>query len=167
MGGSCVRSCVIVPWCGHGLQDPFHKTPRPYPRTYPRLWRGVIQDCDVVRPSSQSWLSGLALSHVLHLIFVRRTKSTFVRYLPRRLASLAPTNEESAWAQWEKNFYRIKKSLNEVLVMWHVWLVWILTTKHKSMKRVENLERYVVFSCHYSLILLIIRFMFCSVNLLF
>jgi hypothetical protein len=34
-------------------------------------------------------------------------------------------------------------------------LVWILTTKHKSMKRVENFERYVIFSFYNSLILLI------------
>jgi hypothetical protein len=37
MDGSCVRSCVIVPRCGHGFQDPVHKTPRPHPRIYPRL----------------------------------------------------------------------------------------------------------------------------------
>jgi hypothetical protein len=47
-----------------------------------------------------------------------------------------------------------------VLVTWHMWLVWILTTKRKSMKRVENFERYVIFSCYYSLILLIRRFVF-------
>jgi hypothetical protein len=35
MDGSCVRSCVIVPRCGHGFQDPVHKTPRPHPRIYP------------------------------------------------------------------------------------------------------------------------------------
>ncbi len=51
--------------------------------------------------------------------------------------------------------------------MWHVWLVWILTTKHKSLKRVENFERYVIFSCYYSLILLIKWFLFCCVHLLF
>ncbi len=39
--------------------------------------------------------------------------------------------------------------------MWHVWLVWIPPTKRNSMKRVENFERYVIFSCYYSLILLI------------
>ncbi len=51
--------------------------------------------------------------------------------------------------------------------MWHVWLVWILTTKRKSMKRVENLERYVIFSCYYSLILLIRRFvLLCSLVIL-
>jgi hypothetical protein len=36
MDGSCLRSCVIVPRCGHGIQDPVHKTPRPHPRIYPR-----------------------------------------------------------------------------------------------------------------------------------
>ncbi len=51
--------------------------------------------------------------------------------------------------------------------MWHVWLVWILTTKRKFLKRLENLERYVIISCHYSLILLIKRFLFCCVHLLF
>jgi hypothetical protein len=33
-----------------------------------------------------------------------------------------------------------------------MWLVWILTIKRKSMKRVENFERYVIFSCYYLLI---------------
>ncbi len=37
MDGSCIRSCVIVPRCGHGFQDPVHKTPRPHPRIYQRL----------------------------------------------------------------------------------------------------------------------------------
>jgi hypothetical protein len=48
-----------------------------------------------------------------------------------------------------------------------VWLVWILTTKHKSMKRVENFERYVIFSCYYSLMFLIRQFLFCCVDSLF
>ena len=47
-----------------------------------------------------------------------------------------------------------------MLVTWPVWLVWILTTKRKSMKRVENFERYIIFSCHYLLILLINGFCF-------
>ncbi len=67
----------------------------------------------------------------------------------------------------EKTLIGKKSSLNWVLVMWHVWLVWILTTKHKFLKWVENLERYVIFSYHYSLILLIKQFMFCCVHLLF
>ncbi len=73
---------------------------------------------------------------------VRHVKSTIVRCLSRWLTSLAPTNEESAWAQWGKNLRR-KKIISQLLVMWHVWLVWILTTKQKFMKRVENFERYV------------------------
>ncbi len=51
--------------------------------------------------------------------------------------------------------------------MWHMWLVWILTTKRKSLKRVENFERYVIFSCYYLLILLIKQFLFCCAHLLF
>ncbi len=49
------------------------------------------------------WMSTL---HVQRLTLVRRAKSTivryistFVRYISRRLTILAPTNEESAWAQ--------------------------------------------------------------------
>jgi hypothetical protein len=66
-----------------------------------------------------------------------------------------------------KNLYRKKQYLNWVLVMWHVWLVWKLTTKSKYMERVENFERYVIFSCYYLLILLIKRFLFCCVHSLF
>ncbi len=55
--------------------------------------------------------------------------------------TLAPKNEESAWAQWGKNLYRKKLSLNWVLVTWHVWLVWILTTKRNSLKRVETCQK--------------------------
>ncbi len=51
--------------------------------------------------------------------------------------------------------------------MWHMWLVWILTTKWKSMKRVENFERCVIFSCYNLLILLIKQILFCCVHLLF
>ncbi len=98
---------------------------------------------------------------------VGHTKSTFVQYLSERLTSLAFMNEEPAWAQWGKTFLGKKQSLNWVLVMWHVWLVWILTTKHKPLKRVENFERYVIFSCYYSWILLFKRFLCCCVHLWF
>ncbi len=47
--------------------------------------------------------------------------------------------------------------------MWQVWLVWM----HKFLKRVEDFERYVIFSWSYSLILLIKWFLFCCVHLLF
>ncbi len=39
----------------------------------------------------------------LHLTLVRRTKSTFVGYIYKRHTTLAPTNEESAWLNEEKN----------------------------------------------------------------
>ncbi len=49
--------------------------------------------------------------------------------------------------------------------MWHVWLVWTqLTTKRTSLKRVENFERCVIFSCYTLLILLIKQFLFCCVH---
>ncbi len=40
---------------------------------------------NMAHPSSQSWLRGLALSHVYRLTLVRCTKSTFVLYLSRLL----------------------------------------------------------------------------------
>jgi hypothetical protein len=40
------------------------------------------------------------------------TKSMFVQYLSRRLTSLAPTNEESAWLNEENNHIGKNKSLN-------------------------------------------------------
>ncbi len=36
--------------------------------------------------------------------------------------------------------------------MWYVWLVWILRTKCKSLERVENFERCMIFSCYCMLI---------------
>ncbi len=36
--------------------------------------------------------------------------------------------------------------------MWQLWLVWILTTKRKSLERVENFMNYKIFSCYYWLI---------------
>ncbi len=71
------------------------------------------QICESVRQGDESgnlhhmvgiiWMS---TSHVQCLTLVRRTKSTIVRYIrtfvgyiSRRFTTLAPTNEESAWAQ--------------------------------------------------------------------
>jgi hypothetical protein len=79
-----------------------------------------------------------------------RLYSTFgsgLRHLPPRMKNQHGLNEEKTFIG--------KKSLNWVLVMWPVWLVWILTTKRKSLKWLENFERYVTFSCCYSLIVLI------------
>jgi hypothetical protein len=87
-----------------------------------------------------------------------------LRHSPPQMKNQYGLNEE-------KTFIGKKYSLYWVLVMQHVWLVWILPTKHKFLKRVENLERYVIFSCHYLLILLINSFSFavltCHLDLIF
>jgi hypothetical protein len=130
-----------------------------------------------VSPPPQSWhlldtTSELTSSgwHLTHLAFDLgqacqkvRLYGTFVsglHHLPPQMKNQHRLNEE-------KTFVGKKWSLNWVPVMWHVWLVWILTTKHKTLKRVENFERYVICSCHYLLILLNTRFLFCCVYLLF
>ncbi len=68
-----------------------------------------------------------------------RAQSTYCMVQRYWLMSLAPTNEESAWLNEEKIFNRIKMtsqlSTNDVF---HVQLVWIQTTKCKSLLRVEN-----------------------------
>ncbi len=46
--GSCVRSCVIVPRCSCGLQDPGHKTPSQGFNILIRI-QGYIQEYDVAR----------------------------------------------------------------------------------------------------------------------
>ncbi len=72
-----------------------------------------------------------------------------------RPATLAPTNEESSWDQWGKNLIR-KNYLSFELGEMNVWLVWILTTKHKSLKRVETCQKK-----HFNF------WLFCYVNLFF
>ncbi len=57
----------------------------------------------------------------------------------RRPTTLAPTNEES-WAQWGKNLIG-EKGLSIELSEVNLWLVWILTTKCKSLKRVETCQK--------------------------
>jgi hypothetical protein len=52
--------------------------------------------------------------------------------------TLAPTNEES-WAQMRKKTYG-KKITSIELSEVYVWLVWILTTKCKSLMRVETCQ---------------------------
>ncbi len=56
----------------------------------------------------------------------------------RRPTTLAPMNEES-WAQWGKNL--IGKNLSIESSEVNVWLIWILTTKRKSLKRVETCQK--------------------------
>ncbi len=53
--------------------------------------------------------------------------------------TLAPTNEES-WAHEEKTLWE-KSNLSIELSEVYVWLVWILTTKCKSLKRVETCQK--------------------------
>jgi hypothetical protein len=61
-------------------------------------------------------------------------QSTFVRYLSRRLMSLAPTNEESVWLNEEKN--HIGKKIVSCMSACDVTRVVILDTnnlKHKNL----------------------------------
>ncbi len=79
-------------------------------------------------------------SHVQHLTLAGFTKSQFVRYLSRQLISLAPTNEESAWAQWQKKTYRYKNSLS-YLSACDVTCVVNLGTKNLSVRVCESGEK--------------------------
>jgi hypothetical protein len=74
------------------------------------------QDDDVVSLYVQTALSlwksnldGLALLHIEHLTLVKCAKSTYVRYIYKRLTTLAPTNEESSWLNEEKHLIGPKK----------------------------------------------------------
>jgi hypothetical protein len=55
--------------------------------------------------------------------------------------TLTPTNEESPWAQWGKKLYRKLNDISIESSEVDVWLVWILTTKCKSLKRVETCQK--------------------------
>ncbi len=57
-----------------------------------------------------------------------------------RPMTVAPTNEESSWAQWGKNLIG-KNNLSIESSEVNVWLVWMITTKHKSLKRVESCQK--------------------------
>ncbi len=111
---SCVRSYVIVPSCHCSFQDPGHKTPSQGFKILIRV-QGSIQDYDVARygvsviSELTQWSGSLTC---LGLTLVRCAKSTSVRYLSRRLTSLAPTNEESVWLNEEKNHLGKKNSLS-------------------------------------------------------
>jgi hypothetical protein len=71
--------------------------------------------------------------------------------------SLAPMNEESTWLNEGKNHIG-KKIISQLSACDVTRVVSLdtnnLTTKRKSMKRVESFERYVIFSCYYLLICL-------------
>ncbi len=71
---------------------------------------------------------------------VRHTKNTLVLYRVWSAYDTYPHDEESSWAQWGKNFIG-KKNLSIELSEVNMWLVWILTTKRKSLKRVEICQK--------------------------
>jgi hypothetical protein len=107
-----------------------------------RRWRGYSATSylnKVLGSTPQTWLNGLALSHVLYLTLSGMPKILLYCTEYNRPRTLAPTNEES-WAQWGKNPYR-KNNLSIESSEVNVWLVWILTTKRKSLKRVETCQK--------------------------
>ncbi len=95
---------------------------------------------EVLGSTPQAWLNGLASSHVLRLTLSGAPKILLYCTEYRRPTALAPTNEES-WAQWGKKPYRRKNNLSIESSEVYVWLVWILTTKRKSLKRVETCQK--------------------------
>jgi hypothetical protein len=131
-----MQSCIptmIWWWCGGSATS------------YPR---------EVLGSTPQTWLNGLALSYISHLTLSGAPKILLYCTEYRRPTTLAPRNEES-WAQWGNNLIGEKNlsiESNEV----NVWLVWILTTKRKSLKRVETCQKK-----HFNF------WLFCYVNLFF
>ncbi len=113
-----------------------------------------------ITATSELTSAGWHLTHLASDLGQARQKVRLYSTLVSSLHHLPPQMKNQHGLNEEKTF--IGK-----LVMWHVWLVWILTTKHKSLKRVENFETYVIFSCYYLLILLIKWLLFCCVHLLF
>ncbi len=132
-------------------------------RVSSRIWRGTIWRVCHLRAASVVWLFHASSIWPWSGVPKLRLYNTFLG----GLRHLLPQMKNQHGLNEDKTFIGKKWSLNWVLVMWHVWLVWILTTKHKFLKRVENFERYVIFSCHYFLILLIKLFLFCCVHSLF
>ncbi len=81
---------------------------------------------EVLGSTPQTWLNGLALSHVLRLTLSGVPKILLYCIEYRRPTTHDPTNEES-WAQMRKKPYRKKITSIESSEV-YVWLVWILTT---------------------------------------
>ncbi len=105
----------------------------------------------------KSSLDGLASSHVQCLTLLGMPKILLYCTEYNRPMTLAPMNEESSWAQWGnnligKNNLSIEIESSEV----SMWLVWILTTKRKSLKRVETYQKK-----HFT------SWLFCHVNSFF
>ncbi len=92
---------------------------------------------EVLGSTPQTWLSGLACSHISHLTLSYAPKILLYCMEYRRPTTLAPMNEAS-WAQWGKNLIGKKLPSIESSEV-YVWLVWILTTVSISLLvRVEN-----------------------------
>ncbi len=117
-----VQSCIpamIWWWCGG------------FATSYPN---------EVLGSTPQTWLNGLASSHVLRLTLLGAPKILLYCTEYNWPMTLAPTNEESSWAQCGKNLTG-KNNLSIESSEVNVWLVWILTTKRKSLKRVETCQK--------------------------
>ncbi len=102
----------------------------------------------------KSSLDGLASLHVLRLTLSDVPKIPLYCMEYNQPTTLAPMNEESSWAQWGKKPYRKKQFSIEPSEV-NVCSVWILTTKRKSLKRVETCQKK-----HFN------SWLFCCVNLL-
>ncbi len=88
----------------------------------------------------KSSLGGLASSHVLRLTLLGVPKIPLYCTEYNWPTTLTPTNEESSWAQWGKNLIG-KNNLSIEFSEVNVWLLWILTTNCKSLKRVETCQK--------------------------
>jgi hypothetical protein len=110
---------------------------------------------EVSGSTPQTWLNGLALSHVSRVTLSGAPKILFYCTEYNQPMTLAPMNEESSWAQRGKNLIG-KNNLSIESSEVNVWLVWILTTKRKSLKRVETCQKK-----HFTF------WLFCYVNLFF
>ncbi len=69
--------------------------------------------------------------------YAGRAKSTYVQYNLSGSSHLSP-QMKNQHSSWEKKLIGKTQSLSWVQMMWPVQLVWILTTKRKSLVRVEN-----------------------------
>ncbi len=133
-------------------------------RVSSRIWHGAIWCVRHLRADTVVWLSHTSSVWPWSGAPKVRLDDTFLG----GLRHLLPRMKNQHCSMREKNHIG-KKIVSQLSVcdVAHVWLVWKLTTKRQFLKRVENLERYVIFSCHYLLILLIQQFLFCCVHSLF
>jgi hypothetical protein len=115
-----------------------------------RWWHGESLPCLFGNPALMVWPPH---TYSVWLCQARQKYSCTVRN--SQPTSLAPMNKESSWAQWGNNLIgknNLSIELSEVIV----WLVWILTTKRNSLKRVETCQKK-----HFN------SWLFCHVNSFF